>query len=117
MEKEKKDQVIERLVTALEFYADPQYWEKIWGVASADSERLWVGPGAGCELAQRALEDIKEKKMTYVCAVCQQTFEEDWTEEEALAELQENFGNYTPEECDIVCDDCYKKILSGVIND
>lgn len=60
-EEEKKDQVIKRLVTALEFYADPQYWAKIWGVAAADSDRLWVGPGPGGELAQRALEDIREE--------------------------------------------------------
>lgn len=61
-EVEKKDQVIKRLVLALEFYADPQYWEKIWGVAAADSNRLWVGPGPGGELAQRALEETKEDR-------------------------------------------------------
>jgi len=56
---EKKDQVIKRLVTALEFYAHPQYWGKIWGVVG-DSDRLWIGPGQGGELAQRALEETKE---------------------------------------------------------
>lgn len=59
MDEMRKDQIIERLVTALEFYADPQYWGKIWGVAG-DSERLWTGPGQGVELAQRALEETKE---------------------------------------------------------
>ena len=62
MEKEIKDRVIERLVLALEFYADPQYWGKMWG-GYVDENRLWVGPGPGRELAQRALEETKEDRV------------------------------------------------------
>lgn len=46
---------------------------------------------------------------TYKCAVCQGTFEKGWSEEEALEELKENF-NMPVEECDVVCDDCYRKM-------
>ena len=42
--------------------------------------------------------------------MCGNTFEEDWTEEEAVAELQENFGDIPLAQCDVVCDDCYNKI-------
>ncbi len=49
---------------------------------------------------------------TYTCAVCAGTFSYGWSEEEALAELKENFGDIPKEDCDIVCDDCYKKMFS-----
>lgn len=52
----------------------------------------------------------KEDK-TYTCAVCKNTFEEDWTEEEAIAELHETFGNFSTDECAVVCDDCYKEFM------
>jgi hypothetical protein len=48
---------------------------------------------------------------TYTCAMSHQTFEKEWTDEEALEELTRNFGLSTVEDCAIVCDDCYKKVV------
>lgn len=44
---------------------------------------------------------------TYKCSVCGETYDKGWSDEEAEAELAENFG-VPKEDCDIVCDDCYK---------
>jgi len=49
-------------------------------------------------------------KPTYTCALCKGVFEFGWSDEEAKAELEENFEGFTTEECDVVCDDCYKKM-------
>jgi len=43
--------------------------------------------------------------------MCGEEFEEGWTDEEAQAEMKENFGeNITKEDCEVICDDCYEKI-------
>lgn len=47
---------------------------------------------------------------TYVCAMCGGEFNEGWSKEEAAAECRELFGDLRPEECDVVCDDCFQKI-------
>jgi hypothetical protein len=44
------------------------------------------------------------------CALCGLEFESGWSEAEALAELYENFGNVSPEDCEVVCDDCWEKM-------
>lgn len=50
---------------------------------------------------------------TYKCSICEGVFEKGWTEEEAEEELKNNFGEeYTPSDCGLVCDDCYKKYFS-----
>lgn len=46
--------------------------------------------------------------MTYKCAVCEGVFEEGWSDEEAVAELNKDFPGFTKDQCDIVCEDCYK---------
>jgi hypothetical protein len=51
----------------------------------------------------------------YKCAICKGIFEETLTEEEAVEQLNEEFPGFTPDECDIVCDDCYKKHFGGFI--
>lgn len=50
------------------------------------------------------------KKNEYKCAICGGVFEKGWDDEEALAELNDNFPNVEIEDCDVVCDDCYKKM-------
>ena len=47
---------------------------------------------------------------TYKCAVCRETFKKGWSDEEALEELENNWG-IDPEECDLVCDDCHKDFM------
>ena len=47
----------------------------------------------------------------YVCAKCKGVFGKITPENEALEELNKFFGNIPIEACDIVCDDCWKKIV------
>jgi hypothetical protein len=47
----------------------------------------------------------------YTCAVCQETFDKGWADEEAAAELGANFPGFAPDDCGLVCDDCYKKMV------
>ena len=48
----------------------------------------------------------------FTCALCHGTFEEGWTDEEALAEYNAAFTEEErAEPREIVCDDCYKKIM------
>lgn len=42
--------------------------------------------------------------------MCEKEFDQGWTEEEAEAELSENFPGFDKSECKVVCDDCYKKL-------
>lgn len=52
------------------------------------------------------------KANEYRCAVCGNIYEKGLTEEEAVAQFKEEFGeNYQPEDCELVCDDCYNKIF------
>lgn len=53
---------------------------------------------------------------TYTCAECGGTFTTDWSDEEALDELEDNFS-VPPEQCAVVCDDCYKLIMGRVHGD
>lgn len=46
----------------------------------------------------------------YKCAMCRGVFEKEWTDEEAVAELQEDFGAVPIEDCAVICDDCYQKV-------
>lgn len=48
---------------------------------------------------------------TYECSNCHGVFEKGWSDEEATAELGENFPGFQPTACEIVCDDCYQKIM------
>jgi hypothetical protein len=51
---------------------------------------------------------------TYECAVCHGVFEKGWTDEEANAEAAAIFGAAPPEdERDVVCDDCWVKLVNG----
>lgn len=47
---------------------------------------------------------------TYVCAVCEGTFDKGWSDEEADAERAEQFPGFEQSDCDLVCDDCYKRM-------
>lgn len=48
----------------------------------------------------------------YQCAECGGVFEKGWTEEEAVAEMQENFGAIDVKDCVLVCDDCYQRTMA-----
>ena len=50
------------------------------------------------------------------CSLCGGVFDCEWSEEEALAELEADWG-VPKEECDEVCDDCYEKIKPPTANE
>lgn len=47
---------------------------------------------------------------TYICAECGETFESEWTDEEARAEAKRVFGER--DDMVIVCADCYAKLMA-----
>ena len=51
------------------------------------------------------------KENEFQCAVCGKTFIKALSEEEALLELQDNFGECSTDNCDLVCNDCYKEMF------
>ena len=55
------------------------------------------------------------KPNEYKCAKCGGIFQNDWSEKGALLEQSENFPGVGVEDCEVVCDDCYK-LLMGTIN-
>lgn len=44
------------------------------------------------------------------CALCHTEFKPAWSEEEAVAELEQNFNNIPKEDCVVVCDICWKQL-------
>jgi len=49
----------------------------------------------------------------FTCAVCEGVFNKGRSEEEALAEKDRLWGELPVEECDLVCDDCFKLMGLG----
>ena len=50
------------------------------------------------------------KKNEFKCAICKGVFGKGLTDGEAEKRLKEEFGeHWITEECEVVCDDCYKK--------
>ncbi len=47
----------------------------------------------------------------HVCAICRIRFASAWTDEEAKEELNKKFGETSLEDCEVVCDECYKKLM------
>ena len=49
------------------------------------------------------------------CEHCGEEFvsrdDERWNDDKAAAELEQNFPGTPVEECAVICDDCYKKIM------
>ena len=58
-------------------------------------------------------------KPTYNCAACGGTFnrvdDDTWSDDEAAAEAKAN--GFAGEPCDIVCDDCYHKMMGTTPED
>lgn len=49
---------------------------------------------------------------TYTCSACRNEYEKGWTDAEATEEVKTNFGEgFSKENCDVVCEDCYRKIM------
>lgn len=60
-----------------------------------------------------AADDPPLKPNEYRCASCVGVFEKAWSDEEAKTELATNFPGFEPDDCDLVCDDCYQKLMNG----
>lgn len=56
-------------------------------------------------------------KERYRCAQCKKVYKHGWSEEEANQEAVDNYGvspQDHPENFAVVCDDCYKKLVSEI---
>ena len=54
----------------------------------------------------------------YTCSLCKETFEKGWTDSEAIAEYVATFTEEEREDVtEVVCDDCYKKIMEWAKNE
>ena len=54
----------------------------------------------------------------YLCSLCKETFEKGWTDAEAEAEYLATFTEQERQDVrEVVCDDCYKKIMEGANNE
>ena len=47
----------------------------------------------------------------FTCAYCKETFNKGQDDEAAMIECKENFGNISKQDCDVLCDDCYKAFM------
>lgn len=61
------------------------------------------------KLAVKTME--QKEKEEYTCDACGETFEKDWTDEEAQEEFECNFPTHTIRDQAIVCDDCYNTLM------
>lgn len=50
----------------------------------------------------------------FICALCREKFEKGWTEDEAQTELAENFPGFDVSECNVLCADCYRKVMKSI---
>lgn len=46
----------------------------------------------------------------FTCAMCGETYEKEYSDDQAEAELAALFPGFTPDDCDLVCDDCFEKL-------
>lgn len=51
------------------------------------------------------------KPNEYRCDHCGGVYEKIWSDEEAMAESKENFGDIPADDLAIICDDCYNKFM------
>lgn len=56
-----------------------------------------------------ATERLKANE--FRCAICGGVFTKGWSEEEAIAEMKKDFPDFILEQCDVICDDCYREIM------
>jgi uncharacterized protein with PIN domain len=62
---------------------------------------------------EAGLHSIRLPDNYYRCAECGGVFEKALTDEEAKAQLGQEFPGIPVDECSIMCDDCYKKMFGG----
>lgn len=50
-----------------------------------------------------------KKYKTYICDACRKEFDSDWSDEEAMKEANELWGDLLGKDPAIICDDCFQK--------
>jgi hypothetical protein len=60
----------------------------------------------------RAAGETEVNANEYQCAACGEVFPKGWSDEEAIAELGEDWPGVGVADCDIICDDCDKKFMN-----
>ena len=50
----------------------------------------------------------------FQCALCKGIFEKGWSDEEAAKECQEKIPEFAGEPVDVVCEDCYQKMMKEI---
>lgn len=55
---------------------------------------------------------MAEEARTFQCDQCKGVFTAEWSEDDALAEKKELWGDYPLEKCARVCDDCFQEIMA-----
>jgi hypothetical protein len=51
---------------------------------------------------------------TYTCAACGETYEKEWSDEEARDEAEAIWGAEELEDVVVICDDCFKRGMAKV---
>ena len=46
----------------------------------------------------------------FTCSICKGVFNKEWSDDEALAELKDFFGEISTANCALVCDDCWEEV-------
>jgi hypothetical protein len=54
----------------------------------------------------------QDARGTYECAMCHNTYESGWSDQEALAEKEQLWGDVPIEDCAVICNDCFQ-IITG----
>jgi hypothetical protein len=69
-----------------------------------------AGRVAARDLTDRVAAE-RDRRPEVQCAACGLVFYPEWSDNEAQAEMKDAFGNKVKvEDCEVVCDDCYKKM-------
>ena len=55
------------------------------------------------------------KQNEFTCDMCRNTYEKEWTDDEAEAEMKEIWGVIPKEDRAIVCDDCFNSIEQNTL--
>lgn len=57
------------------------------------------------------------KPNEFRCGCCGKVYQKGWSDEEAKAEAAENFPDFSVDECDLVCDDCFNKHFGPLVEE
>ena len=54
----------------------------------------------------------------FTCELCEESFPKTgWSDEEAVVEMKEEFGDIPEKDRSVLCDDCYEKVMSFMVEE